>query len=355
MGVPIGTTRSRLITSATFGTSRPYFPKVFVYLSGESGQPRFLKERKLFDNGVLCPALKSSRRKSGTACYAGRRTALSPLWLIRARERKNGLLIHATARRIACKTVKRSIASRFVLDIAFLLLVVALECLSFTGLTVHEWLGFVLCPVGLLHVVVQWDWFAAQFRTILSRGPARVWINCLLNVSLFLVVAATTISGVLISHQVVPVVGERLGRVYVWLWVHGYLNKPLLIFVGLHLASNWKWVVAAFSVNPPQASVRRHGAHIAVRSLSMSAIACALAFLAYLLFMFDARPPQQYQWDASVFQRLGVSVSERAPDRLPLRDGRPFFPRRGWGELMLVVILVFVSALAGRILLRSRV
>jgi len=47
-----------------------------------------------------------------------------------------------------------------------LALTCVLESLSLTGLTLHEWLGFILCPLVLVHVVLQWQWFATQFRRV---------------------------------------------------------------------------------------------------------------------------------------------------------------------------------------------
>ena len=52
------------------------------------------------------------------------------------------------------------------LDTAMLLLVCVLECLALTGLDLHVWLGFALCPLVLVHVVMQWQWFRTQFQRI---------------------------------------------------------------------------------------------------------------------------------------------------------------------------------------------
>src|SRR5262249_19168790 len=120
-----------------------------------------------------------------------------------------------------------------VLDVSMLLLVCVLEALSLTGLALHEWLGFVLCPLVLLHVALQWDWFVTQFRRVMRPGAYRSRANSLLNIILLVVMAAVLLSGVLVSNQVRPVVGQALGRIHVWHEIHGWLNFVLVVLVGL--------------------------------------------------------------------------------------------------------------------------
>jgi cytochrome b561 len=131
------------------------------------------------------------------------------------------------------------------LDCAMLLAVVLLECLSLTGLQLHEWLGFLLCPLVLLHVVLQWQWFITQFQRVLTPGARRVRVNAGLNLLLLIFMAAVLISGGLVSNQSVATFGERFGRLRVWSEIHGGLNFILVVLVGLHLALNWDWIVAA--------------------------------------------------------------------------------------------------------------
>jgi hypothetical protein len=76
----------------------------------------------------------------------------------------------------------------------------------------HEWIGFGPCPIAILHVVLQWHWFTSQLRTILSLRATRSSVNLLLNTLLLAVAVGTTVSGILVSNQVVPSIGERLGK-----------------------------------------------------------------------------------------------------------------------------------------------
>jgi cytochrome b561 len=138
------------------------------------------------------------------------------------------------------------------LDTAMLLLVCVLETIKLTGLEWHQWLGFALCPLVLLHVVMRWQWCVSQFRNMSKCGGYRVRLSALLNLMLFALMAAVLFSGVFASRQSTALIAESLGRVRVWHEVHGWLNFVLVVFVGLHLALNWDWVLAALRRNRPR-------------------------------------------------------------------------------------------------------
>jgi hypothetical protein len=141
--------------------------------------------------------------------------------------------------------VSKRVAVILCVDVAMLVLVCVLECLDLTGLAWHEWLGFSLCPLVLLHVIWQWPWFMTQFRRMRSSGTGRARVNAGLNLLLLAMMAAVLVSGVMVSRLGTSVIGENLGRVRIWSDVHGYLNFIVLVLVGLHLALNWDWLVAA--------------------------------------------------------------------------------------------------------------
>jgi hypothetical protein len=60
------------------------------------------------------------------------------------------------------------------------------------------------------------------------------------------------VSGVLVSPPVIAIVGEQFGRVRVWSEIHGGFNFVLVVFVGLHLALNWDWIIAALRRRRPE-------------------------------------------------------------------------------------------------------
>lgn len=138
------------------------------------------------------------------------------------------------------------------LDTAMLVLVCVLEPIKLTGLEWHQWSGFALCPLVLLHVVMQWQWFVTRFRGMSRRDGYRIRLSALLNLMLFVLMAAVLFSGVFASRQSTALIGESVGRVRLWDEVHGWLNFVLVVFVGLHLALNGDWILAALRRRRPR-------------------------------------------------------------------------------------------------------
>src|SRR5262245_18031939 len=102
---------------------------------------------------------------------------------------------------------------------------------------------------------MQWQWFVTQFRAMGRRGGPRVRLGGVLNLLLFVLMAAVLFSGVFASRQSTALIGESAGRVRLWHEVHGWLNFVLVVFVGLHLALNWDWVLAALRRRRPGSDV----------------------------------------------------------------------------------------------------
>jgi len=255
------------------------------------------------------------------------------------------------------------------IDLGMLLLAVVLKCLSLTGLTLHEWLGFALCPLVLLHVTLQWSWFAAQFRRLWSPGAWRPRVNAFLNLTLLFVMAGTLISGILVSNQVVPLIGEELGRVEVWQWVHDCLNNFLLALVGLHVALNWNWLVAAMRrrcpispaeeiltlKNNPTLSALRSTSFgtFFKRSLVVLVVAVLASVAAYAIFVPFARPPRRHEisQQSQVNAVTGAGTSSPAH---PLAKGRPFSLPHGFTESAGAVLMLLVAIVVGRYIFRLR-
>ena len=248
-----------------------------------------------------------------------------------------------------------------------LVLVLALECLSLTGLRLHEWIGFGLCPLMFLHVVLQWEWFCTQFRRIRMPGVRKTRINSLLNVVLLVLAAATLISGILISHQAVPLLGEGIGRIHVWIWVHDCVNNFLVGLISLHLALNWNWLGSVIRLRNSSPLADRFDSqdqselswfrgvldHLKFRrSLAVFAVSWLSAFAAYFVFVPIAREPQN-QFDVK-YHHIDNTSSNKTMETVPLRNGRPFSLRNSTSELAFAVVLLLSGVIIGRFVLKLR-
>lgn len=230
------------------------------------------------------------------------------------------------------------------LDAGMLALACVLEALSLTGLTWHEWLGFVLCLLVLVHVVLQWQWFVAAFRRLLTRGAHRARVNLALNILLFIVMVAVLVSGVLISNQIAPLVGHALGRPLVWSELHSWLNFTLIVLVGVHLAINWDWVLGAIRRRTVPV-VRLPGApglffRGAIVLLATSFV--AVAAYATMAAMLKPSPPEKV---------VATQMAEKSQTPQARKGRRQSFCN-GLQELDIALLVVIFVAVVGRYALR---
>jgi hypothetical protein len=237
------------------------------------------------------------------------------------------------------------------LDVLMLLMFGVLAAPSLTGRAGHEWLGFALCPVVLAHVVLQWPWFMSQFRRILAGGAWRTRANAALNYILFILMAAVLVSGIFISHQVVPIAGEHLGRVWVWSQVHSWLNFSLVVAVGLHLAINWDWLFAVVwrrrLENAPFAQFRGLALSLS-RTGAILILVLAVAAAVYVAMDRMGQPEPEHPAANRQTQTspAGAAATPQAS------EGRPFSLSTGLKELDVAgLVLVFV-VVVGRYALR---
>lgn len=158
----------------------------------------------------------------------------------------------AASTSVATRTSRKPAPARlkfiFWLDVLLFVSVCALQTLHFTGLILHEWLGLALVPLLFLHLLLAWSWIIAETRRFFSSQPARARVNFLLNLALFAAVTAATYSGLLISQKAIPALTHVPPPVFVnWRWdrLHTWFADIVVILVGLHLAINWDWTLAA--------------------------------------------------------------------------------------------------------------
>jgi cytochrome b561 len=134
----------------------------------------------------------------------------------------------------------------FWLDFLLLILMCALESVSFTGLILHEWIALGIVGLILIHLLLSWTWVSASTRRLTTAGAARTRVNFALNLTLFISVVTLLFSGFLISEVAVPTLGiQTLAGDIRWRSLHNTASTLTLIFVGLHLAINWDWSVAS--------------------------------------------------------------------------------------------------------------
>ena len=96
----------------------------------------------------------------------------------------------------------------------------------------------------VVHVLLQWTWITARLGRLVRPGAGRARVNVLLNLALFIAMAATIASGVMISEVAVPAVATP-GAASPWRGFHGTATNFVVVLVGLHIAINIDWIVPA--------------------------------------------------------------------------------------------------------------
>ena len=138
----------------------------------------------------------------------------------------------------------------FVLDIALLVSVCALETVPITGLIAHEWLGLAVAGMVVAHLLLSWAWIASTTGRLMRGVSRRTRVNYFLNAAFFFFMTAVIFSGVLISQQALPAMTGRpvveLAATFPWDRIHGQASNFIVVLASLHLAMNWEWLAAAW-------------------------------------------------------------------------------------------------------------
>jgi hypothetical protein len=121
----------------------------------------------------------------------------------------------------------------------------ALTSWRFTGIVVHEWLALVLLAMIVVHLLIHADWVEARYRVFRQEGWRRISAAGWLNLSLFLTMGTTLISGVVISKVALPN-SLSPGAYLKWHSLHESATMATLAILGLHLAINWDLIISAF-------------------------------------------------------------------------------------------------------------
>jgi cytochrome b subunit of formate dehydrogenase len=132
----------------------------------------------------------------------------------------------------------------FVFDLAMLVALCAVESLRIAGIAFHEWLGISLIAVFIAHLLLSWNWIAAQTKQhLLETGRDRT--SYLLNLGLFVVTVITIFTGIAISEEALPTMGFPMQGNRFWHGLHSFGANLMVLLVGLHVALNWDWILKA--------------------------------------------------------------------------------------------------------------
>ncbi|HET9826629.1 MAG TPA: DUF4405 domain-containing protein [Chitinophagaceae bacterium] len=147
--------------------------------------------------------------------------------------------------------------TRFIvfLDTTLLIIFILLLSPRMTGLAFHEVLGLIFLIPVIIHLLIAWPWIQKTTRKFFKTATSRTRFNFFLNTILFILLITELVSGFIISQVVLPNLGINTINDRSWRSLHNLPLNFVVLFAGLHIAINWRWIIAAFkkrSTNPKQ-------------------------------------------------------------------------------------------------------
>ena len=132
------------------------------------------------------------------------------------------------------------------LDTSLLIIFILLLSPRLSGLPLHEVLGLVFFIPVIIHLLIAWPWIQNTTKKFFQVANKRTRFNFFLNTILFILVITELLSGFLISQVALPELGIKTINDRSWRAVHNQTLNFTMLFAGLHIAVNWRWIVAAF-------------------------------------------------------------------------------------------------------------
>jgi len=124
----------------------------------------------------------------------------------------------------------------------FLAVLLALEP-SFTGLAIHEWFALSLLGMIIIHLLVHWKWLVS----VTGKFFQNLWhdsrLNYIVDALFFVAFTAAVMTGLMVSHVVMPFLNIKIAEDPVWPKLHGLAADATLYLTALHTALHWNWFV----------------------------------------------------------------------------------------------------------------
>ncbi|MCA9995511.1 MAG: cytochrome b/b6 domain-containing protein [Anaerolineales bacterium] len=114
----------------------------------------------------------------------------------------------------------------------------------FTGIPIHEWLGIGFGIALIYHLMLHWQWITAVTQRLFKKLPAQQRFRYLIDLLLFINMVIVIVTGLWISEVAMAQLGLQAQQGFMWRRLHHSSSELVIFLVGLHLALDWKWIVA---------------------------------------------------------------------------------------------------------------
>jgi hypothetical protein len=136
-----------------------------------------------------------------------------------------------------------SAKSNLVLDFTIFSAFLLISNPHLTGNTIHEWLGISLSAGIITHLLFHWQWLVKIGGEFFKKLIHQSRLDFVIDSLFFIAMTGSIFSGILISKDVLQLVGIQFNAGQGWKSIHSLTSDASLIVLGLHIAMHWKWIV----------------------------------------------------------------------------------------------------------------
>jgi hypothetical protein len=222
---------------------------------------------------------------------------------------------------------------RFVvfLDTTLLIIFILLLSPRMTGLALHEILGFIFFVPIIIHLLIAWPWIQNATKKFFRTASGRTRFNFFLNTVLFIILITELVSGFIISQVILPKFGISTINDRSWRAVHNLPLNFFVLFIGLHIAMNWGWIVAAFKKRPDNLKQKQRVFYprFMVSFMRIVILVSAASFVSLLLYSIIGQPSPARLYNQDEIARFNPSFGHGIVQLS--------------GESFLIAIVIFIA------------
>jgi hypothetical protein len=94
-----------------------------------------------------------------------------------------------------------------------------------------------------MQLLFHWKWITTLTKTFFKNLLHASRLDYLVDGLLFVAMTAATLSGLMISRNVMATLGISLPAVPAWRSIHSLSANLSLVLVAVHFGLHWKWVI----------------------------------------------------------------------------------------------------------------
>jgi hypothetical protein len=113
-----------------------------------------------------------------------------------------------------------------------------------TGLAVHEWVSIGVFLVFVVHTAQHYDWVIDTFKKLRQKPPLSSVGNLVLDAATVVVFMVVTVSGIMVSRHILPLLGLVAPGYFFWSPLHSISAKVLLALLVVHVVAHARWLWA---------------------------------------------------------------------------------------------------------------